>query len=93
MMNLEMRQNLQDLMDIRNQMDQYYEIGLECAKKAQLYQRYEKAKKRWVPENKKNIQRSLEWAAPYYWALKELEWQLFVRFYVITFMILCQRKN
>ena len=53
MVNLEMRQNLQDLMDIRNQMDQYYEIGLECAKKAQLYQRYEKAKKRWVPENKK----------------------------------------
>ena len=28
-------------------------MTLECAKKAQLYQRYEKAKKRWVPENKK----------------------------------------
>ena len=51
-MNLEMRQNLQDLMDIRNQMDQYYEIGLECAKKAQLYQRYEKAKK---PANKSQV--------------------------------------
>lgn len=52
-MNLEMRQNLQDLMDIRNQMDYYYEIGLEYAKKAQLYQRYEKVRKRWAPENKK----------------------------------------
>ena len=52
-MNLEMRQNLQDLMDIRNQMDYYYEIGLEYAKKAQLYQRYEQVRKRWAPENKK----------------------------------------
>ena len=53
MMNLEMRQNLQDLMDIRDQMDSYYEIGLEYAKKTQLYQRYEKVRKRWAPENKK----------------------------------------
>lgn len=52
-MNHEMKENLQDLRAIRRQMDSYYGIGQEYVRKAQIYQRYEKAKKKWAPENKK----------------------------------------
>lgn len=52
-MNQEMVRNLQDLKDIRKQMNRYYDIGQEYIKEEQIYQRYEKAQKRWAPENKK----------------------------------------
>ncbi len=52
-MNQEMKENLQDLKAIRRQMDSYYGIGQEYVRKVQIYQRYEKAEKKWAPENKK----------------------------------------
>lgn len=52
-MDQEMKDNLQDLRDIRKQMDQYYGIGQEYIRKEQIFERYEKAKKKWDLENKK----------------------------------------
>ena len=52
-MDQEMKENLQNLKAIRKQMDSYYGIGQEYMRKMQIYQRYEKAKKKWAPENKK----------------------------------------
>ena len=46
-MDQEMKDNLQDLRDIRKQMDQYYGIGQEYIRKEQIFERYEKAKKKW----------------------------------------------
>ena len=51
-MNQEMAGNLQDLRDIRRQMDSYYGIGQEYFRQKQLYQRYEKSKEKWAPKNK-----------------------------------------
>ncbi|WP_288702601.1 hypothetical protein [uncultured Clostridium sp.] len=51
-MNQEMAGNLQDLRDIRRQMDFYYGIGQEYFRQKQLYQRYEKSKEKWAPKNK-----------------------------------------
>lgn len=51
-MNQEMAGNLQDLRDIRRQMDSYHGIGQEYFRQKQLYQRYEKSKEKWAPKNK-----------------------------------------
>ena len=42
-MDQEMKDNLQDLRDIRKQMDQYYGIGQEYIRKEQIFERYSKA--------------------------------------------------
>lgn len=54
-MDQEMKDNLQDLRDIRKQMDQYYGIGQEYIRKEQIFERYEKAKKKWDLEIRKSI--------------------------------------
>lgn len=51
-MNTVMSENLEDLRDIRRQMDIYQPLGQEYLRQMSFYRNYEKAVERWAPENK-----------------------------------------
>ena len=54
-MNPEMKENLQDLKDIRQHMYRYYDVGQEYIRQQDVLKRYEKAEERWAPKNKKKM--------------------------------------
>lgn len=54
-MSPEMKENLQDLKDIRNHMYSYYDVGQEYIRQQEILDRYKKAEDRWAPKNKKKI--------------------------------------